>query len=182
MNAMSGAFSLGPDAGRLLVRTGRTGLGSRAGHDLTLEVTRWEGTAHLESVEPAAGSVEVTAWVDSLEVREGTGGLKPLTDGDRRDIKKNITDKILRADRHPTIEFRSTAVEGDSAALTVQGELTIGGETHPATLHATLVDDRLTGKATVQQSQWGIKPYTGFFGALKLKDDVEVAFDLSLPR
>src|SRR5690606_21750170 len=89
VGGMEGTFQLGPDDGRLLVRTGRTGLGRRAGHDLTLEATRW--TARVEAREPLdASSVEVNVDVDALEVREGTGGALPLSDRDRAEIKKNL--------------------------------------------------------------------------------------------
>jgi hypothetical protein len=39
-----GSYRVGPPSGRLLVKTARTGLGSKAGHDLTIEVTSWRGT------------------------------------------------------------------------------------------------------------------------------------------
>jgi hypothetical protein len=34
----------------------------------------------------------------------------------------------------------------------------------------------------VPQSAFGIKPYSGFFGALKLRDEVTVEFDLDLSK
>jgi hypothetical protein len=34
----------------------------------------------------------------------------------------------------------------------------------------------------VLQSAFGIKPYTGFFGALKLKDEVVVEFEADLSK
>ena len=37
--------------------------------------------------------------------------------------------------------------------------------------------DALTGSATVKQSDWGMKPYSALFGALKVADEVEVAFE-----
>jgi len=33
----------------------------------------------------------------------------------------------------------------------------------------------------VKQSEWGIKPYSAFLGALRLKDEVEVQFEAKLP-
>lgn len=167
---------IGPEAGRLLVRTGRSGLGAKAGHDLTIEATRWEGT-----VDVAGQSVAVDVQVDGLEVREGAGGVKPLTDSDRADIKGTFTQKILRTAEHPTITFRSTRVEGAPDSFTVEGDLTIMGVAQPVTLQGAMNDGRVRGSATVQQSRWGIKPYTAFFGALKLRDEVEVEFDLELP-
>jgi hypothetical protein len=33
----------------------------------------------------------------------------------------------------------------------------------------------------LKQSDWGIKPYSTLFGALKVVDEVEVALEASLP-
>ncbi len=40
-----------------------------------------------------------------------------------------------------------------------------------------MTDGRVVGRAAVVQSQWGIRPYSAFFGALKLRDEVKVDFD-----
>ena len=77
MAAYTGIFRLGPDTGRVVIKTGRAGLAAKAGHDLTIEFTRW--SAQVEMPEEDAGGVtaaRITADLDlgSLEVREGTGG------------------------------------------------------------------------------------------------------------
>lgn len=180
MAAISGTHALGPDAGRLLLKTGRSGLGRKAGHDLTIEVTRWSGEAVVDTADPGRCAVTVAAEVDSFEVREGTGGVKPLTDGDRAEIKKVLREKVLDAAAHPLITFRSTAVAGTPESFTIEGELTIRGRTRPVTVRGRLADGRAVGTATVVQSRWGIKPYSAFFGALKLADEVDVEFDVDL--
>lgn len=177
---VDGTHALGPEAGRLLVRTGRTGLGSRAGHDLTIEVTRWSGTATVDAAEPGNSSVNLDAEVGSFEVREGTGGVKPLTDADRREIVAIVREKVLRADRHPTVTFRSTSVAGNPQAFTVEGDLTVAGVTRPVTVRGRLDGTRATGEATVVQSHHGIKPYSAFLGALRVADEVGVEFDVDL--
>ncbi|GAA0548101.1 YceI family protein [Actinomadura livida] len=176
MAVPEGTYELGPDDGRLLVRTGRSGLGRRAGHDLTIEATRW--TAAVEARDPLDGSsVRVAVDVDALEVREGTGGVKPLTDDDRAEIKKNLR-KVLEVNRHPEITFVSSRITGDGE---IEGDLTIMGRAKPVRIRAELDGDRVRGGVTVTQSRWGIKPYSAFFGALRLADDVEIDFDLRLP-
>lgn len=175
----TGTHALGPDSGRLLLKTSRSGLGRKAGHDLTLEVTRWSGEAVVDTAAPGDSSVTVEIDVDSFEVREGTGGIKPLTDSDRAEIGKTLREKILRTAEHPRITFRSTSVEGTPDSFTVGGELTIRGETQPVTVRGRAEGDRFIGGATVTQSRWGIKPYSAFFGALKLADPVEIEFDLA---
>jgi polyisoprenoid-binding protein YceI len=180
MALTTGTYDLGPDSGRMLVRTSRSGLGRKAGHDLTIEVTRWSAQAVVDTAEPARSSVTAEIEVDSFEVREGTGGVKPLTDGDRVEIKKTMREKILHTAEHPVITFRSTSVAGSPEAFMVEGDLTIMGETRPVTIRGRVDGDRLTGAATVVQSEWGIKPYSALFGALRLADPVEIAFDLSV--
>lgn len=181
MALREGGYQLGPESGRLLIKTGRTGLGARAGHDLVIEATDWTGRVIVNPSDPAQSSVSVEVDVASLEVKEGTGGVKPLTDSDRAEIKRNIREKILHTTQHPAIAFRSASVGGTQEALTVDGELTIMGATHPVTVYGTVGDDgRLRANATVLQSDWGIKPYSAFFGALKLADDVAIEVDAQL--
>lgn len=180
MSIADGSYPVGPHCGRLLVKTARTGLGSRAGHDLTIEVTQWRGHVVIDSADLANCSVTVEADVGSFEVRQGTGGIKPLTDGDRAEIKATLRNKILDAGRHPTIGFSSTRVSGSADAFRVDGDLTIVAVTRPATVAGQVTGGRVTGSAVVVQSQFGIKPYSAFLGALKLRDEVEVLFEIEL--
>jgi polyisoprenoid-binding protein YceI len=177
MSVSEGTYKVGSESGQLQLKTTRTGLGARAGHDLTIEVTRWHGEVVVDA---ASSSVNVDVDADSLEVRAGTGGLKPLTDPDRAQIKATIQEKVLHTGQHPAITFRSTRVAGTAESFTVEGDLTITGVTQPVTVQGGLADGRAQGSATVVQTRWGIKPYTGFFGALKLSDEVTVEFSADL--
>jgi polyisoprenoid-binding protein YceI len=173
----TGTHSLGPGNASLQVRTYREGVAAKAGHDLIIDVTRWDATVTVAD-EPAGWAVELNADPRSLEVREGLRGVKPLTDKDRLEIRKNIDEKILR--RQP-IEFRSTAVRRSGEQLAVEGELTLAGTTRPVSAQLTRgADGRLTGTIAVVQTQWGIKPYRGLMGALKVRDDVEIVIDAQL--
>ena len=177
---IAGGYRLGPESGRLLVNTTRTGLGAKAGHDLTIEVTRWHARATVNAANPANSSVTVEVDAESFEVREGTGGVKPLTDADRAEIKKTLKE-VLHTAQHPTITFRSRRVDGSVGSLTLDGELTIRGVARPVMVQGGVTDGRVVGGATVVQSRWGIRPYSAFFGALKLRDEVRVEFDVALP-
>ena len=64
----------------------------------------------------------------------------------------------------------------------VEGDLTLVGKTAPIAFDVAVGDDgTLSGSAVVKQTDWGIKPYSALFGALKVADEVEVAFDATLP-
>jgi polyisoprenoid-binding protein YceI len=181
--AYTGNFRLGPGAGRVLIKTGRAGLAARAGHDLTIEVTRWSAKVSVPPEEDGgltAATVSAELDLGSLEVREGTGGAKPLSDRDRRDIKKQMSG-ILGGG---TASFTSSQIITSGASGgAIEGSLTLSGKTQPVRLQVTTPGSgRYRGTATVVQSAFGIKPYVGFFGALKLRDEVGVEFEVNLDQ
>jgi polyisoprenoid-binding protein YceI len=178
VSLQAGIYRLGPDDGTLSVRTKRTGAAAKAGHDLLIEVTAWQAT--LEVGEAAADtSIELSADATSLRVREGKGGMQSLGDDDKANIQQTIDDDVLKGG---AIAFRSTAVSGADGRLSVQGELTLAGKTRPLAFDLAVGDaGRLSAVAVVKQSDWGMKPYSALFGALKVVDEVEVAIDAGLP-
>ena len=174
-----GTYTLNSDHGTLSVRTGRGGAAAKAGHDLLIEVGSWEGTLQLAD-DPAASSVSLTADAGSMRVLEGTGGMTKLGDDDKNGIKQTIDEDILKG---CTITFQSSSVRaGADGGLDVDGELELLGR-HAAAAFALTVDagGHLTGRATVKQTDHGIKPYSALFGTLKVADEVEVAVDAQLP-
>jgi polyisoprenoid-binding protein YceI len=166
-------YTLGPEDGILSVRTSRTGAVAKAGHDLVIHVTEWSATLDTD-----APSLTLDADATSLRVREGTGGMKPLDEDDLANIEQTIDDEVLlRRD----ISFRSTRVEPTEGGFAVEGDLTLVGETRPIAFDLA-VGDRVTGVAVVKQTDWGMKPYTALFGALKVADEVRVEIDAALPQ
>lgn len=173
-----GIHTVGPDNGTLRVNTYREGMAQKVGHDLIIQVEQWQ--AKIE-VEEGGSPKAVTLEADprSLQVLEGRHGVKPLTDKDRADIRSNIEEKVLGVQ---TIAFRSSAAELANGTLNVRGELTIAGRTHPSAFQLDIAEDgRVNGTLPVTQSQWGIKPYRALMGALKVRDNVEVVLDVTLP-
>lgn len=180
MTLRTGIHELGPDSGSLVVKTYREGLAARAGHDLIIDVRQWGATLEVGE-DVSQSSLELHADARSLYPREGLRGVKPLTDKDRDEVRKNIDQKVLGGE---SISFRSSAVEpaDGGGLLKIRGELTIRGQSRPASLELTVgADGHVTGTAQLVQSDWGIKPYRGLMGALKVRDSVEVTFDGALP-
>lgn len=167
---------LGPNDGRLTIHTSRAGMAARVGHDLVIEAERWNAAIDLP---PSAPKLRATVDATSLQVREGNGGVKPLTDADREDIRRNLNTKVLGVDRHPEITFVSTAVHAlNDRRWQVDGQLTIAGTTAPVRVPVELEPDgdgiRISAAVTITQSSFGIKPYSAMMGALKVADDVEI--------
>jgi polyisoprenoid-binding protein YceI len=183
MTIKSGTHAIGPDNGTLTINTYVGGMGSKMGHDLVLEATRWSGTANVDADNPAASAVQVTVDARSLVVIQASGGLKPLNDKDKEDIAENQA-KTLKSDKHPEITFVSTSVSGMAPSVVLMGDLTIAGSTRPISLEVTIEDAggeaRVTGRTTIVQTEFGIKPYSKL-GALKVKDPVDMQVTFSLP-
>jgi hypothetical protein len=180
MSIKPGGHKLGADNAVLTVKTGRRGAAAKAGHDLVIDVTSWEATVEVGD-RPDQFTLQLRAEPASLKVREGRGGVRPLGDGDKEEIERTISAEILSDD---VIEFRSTDVESSDAGrrLHVSGELSMNGATRPLDFELDVdAEGNVTGRATVKQSDWGIEPYSGLFGALKVRDEVQVLADANLP-
>jgi hypothetical protein len=161
--------SFGPGNAALTVKTYREGVAAKAGHDLIIEVQQWDATL-------SESGLELNADARSLHPREGLRGVKPLTDRDRREIRKNIDAKVLGGQ---PIAFRSSAVEdaGEGRAK-VSGDLTMAGATRPVTFDVEVGGGgEVTAHTELVQSDWGIKPYRGLMGALKVRDSLELHFE-----
>ncbi len=165
-----GTHRFGPSNATLSVQTRRGGAAAKAGHDLLLHVTAWDGTLTVGE-DGAPSAAELTADATSLRVQKGTGGMKGLDDSDKANIHQTIDDDVLR---RRDIAFRSTAVDGGR----IEGELTLAGQTRPLALDVAIGDDgAVSATVTITQSDWGMKPYSALFGTLKVLDDVEVALE-----
>jgi len=180
MAVKAGRYRFGSDRDRLVIRTSRDGMAAQAGHDLTIEAARWSGELTIgDDLAPAA--LEVKVDMGALVVREGTGGIKPLTDRDRRDIGAQMR-KLLATDRNPEAVFAATAFEPDAAGGgVISGTFTLVGVARPLGLTVSQTGpDRYRATGTVLHSGYGIKPYSAFLGALKVRDAVEVEADVDL--
>ena len=178
MSFGTGHHTVGPEDGNLHVRTYREGLAQKVGHDLIIDVGEWQATVEVGE-DGSLSSVQLEVDPRSLQVREGHHGVKPLTDKDRGDIRKTIHEKVLRGHE---IKFRSSAVQGSAEKLIVAGELSLGSASRPASFELEATDDgHVTGTLVLTQSEWGIKPYRGLMGALKVRDEVEILIDVRLP-
>lgn len=142
-----------------LVFTFKDGLLSPLAHDLKLRVTKLE-----------IGQKTATFDAASLRV-ESAGG--PLPRQFYGEIEKNIREDVLRSAKFPVVRFEASSV-GDTEIV---GQLTLCGVTREV---------RLPRKGNVveyslDQRDFGIKPYTAMLGTLKVKPVVKVLVTLPLP-
>lgn len=179
----AGRHQFGTDKGRIILRTFRDGLAASAGHDLTIDAVRWSGELVVaDDLSPE--SLDVTVDLGALVVRSGAGGIKPLTDRDKREIAVSAR-KVLAADRYPEATFTATSFQPgpDGSGGTIGGTLVLAGQPRPQQLQVSQTGPgQYRATTTVKQTSFGIKPYSAFLGSLKVADAVEVEVELDLSR
>jgi polyisoprenoid-binding protein YceI len=163
---------IGPEHGRLILHTSREGVAAQAGHDLTIEMTRWSGRLRV-GVDPAASELTVTVEMGSMRIVDGTDGIKPLSEREKHEIIRNAR-KILSVDRYPEGTFVAEKISDD----TVDGMLSLLGRSHEVRLAYRFDGACHRVSGIVRQSDYGIRPFSAFFGALKLADAVRVEAEL----
>jgi polyisoprenoid-binding protein YceI len=182
MAVQAGRYRFGSDHDRLVLQTARDGMAAQAGHDLTIEAARWSGELTVGDDLAPAG-LEVRIDMGALIVRAGTGGLKPLTDRDKREIGATAR-KLLASDRNPEAVFAATAAafKPDAAGGgVISGTLTLRGTTRPVELTVTQPGpDRYHASGSLLQSAFGIKPYSAFLGTLKVRDEISFEADIDM--
>ena len=107
-------------------------------------------TTGLLTLDPDAAPSRLTLNVDAagLDVITGTGVVKPLTNGDRTEIKGNIAKKILQTSRLPEIRAVSTSIQSTvNGSHAVVGVLTLTGVTRPLSFQLEVAADGDGGTA-----------------------------------
>jgi polyisoprenoid-binding protein YceI len=174
-------MKVGPADGSLTLHTGVAGSAARMGHSLVIVVDDWSASIALNRSTPR--SVRLTAELASLRVESGSGGIKPLSEGDREAIRANAL-HALHAEQHPRVTFESSSVRVRGDGLAVEGTLTVAGAPQP--LAAVVGLDRAKGQVRARcsvalaQSEFGVTPYSTMLGQLRVADSVRVELDLTV--
>jgi polyisoprenoid-binding protein YceI len=140
----------------------------------------FEGTAHVDTANPANSKVELTIRTDSID----TG----VAD---RDAHLRSAD-FFEIESHPEITFTSTNVERDGDDWTITGDLTIKGTTLPVIARGTVSDTTeyngaerisLNLEAEVDRTNFGINwnaPLSG--GKQALANAVTITAELAFAK
>ena len=170
----AGAYRVDPRHTTVLFRIRHMGLAW-----LTARFDTEDATLELDSADPSRS--RLSASVEAGSVNAGVPG-EPEFD--------RAIARALGAAGTPRISFVSTAIERSGAhTARVTGDLTMNGQTHPATLDVTFdggAVDPLRGGAMVlgfsahgviNRSQWGVNQWRAFSG-----DEVQIVIEAELVK
>jgi polyisoprenoid-binding protein YceI len=160
-----------------MVHTGVAGRAAKIGHRLTIAMKRWQATVRWFGGEPA--EAKLTVDVDSLEVLGGEGGVTPLSGPEKILVRSNAL-RQLDAGRFPQICFDAETIEKSRDGYRLAGTLQIRGKIRAQVIDLRTDDFgdtwRMSGQASVRQSDFGVKQYSLLMGSLKVADDVTVSY------
>ena len=169
-------------AGDYTLDVAHTRLGFSARHAMVTTVRgafkEFEGTAHVDTANPADSKVELTIKADSID----TG----VAD---RDAHLRSAD-FFEIESHPEITFTSTNVERDGDDWTITGDLTITGTTKPISIEFESTGSArdpfgnlrigFEGSTTLSRKEWGLTWNAALeTGGFLVSDKIKLDFDIS---
>lgn len=185
MALKAGTYNLNANSGKLCVYTFKEGFLSAVAHDLLIDVPNFTIKLNVPDGGTQSASIEAEILANSLKVvcamKDGHQNYDALKEKDKADIEEATFKDVLHPSKYPTINFRSSNIQEKDDVYHVKGELTLHGVTRPIEFDAkTTTGKDLKGRVTISQKDFGIKPYKALLGTLKVKNEVDIAFDLSL--
>jgi polyisoprenoid-binding protein YceI len=162
--------AIDPQKSSITVRVFKAGVFSAFGHEHEISAPMQQG-----SFTENPGSVELTVDARRMRVMD-----KGISEKDRAEIQQTMLGpKVLDSEKFPEIRFRSTSIERlGGGRWIVLGDLTIHGETRPVKARVEGANGHYRGTAELKQKDFGITPITVGGGAVKVKNELRIEFDI----
>ena len=174
-------YTIDPASSRFTVRAFAAGLLAGLGHNPVIAIRDFSGEVNFTPDDLTKSSVGITIQAGSFEVQND------VSEKDLHEITRTMNDQVLEVKRFPEIAFESRQVSGMKLGeslyvVKVEGDLFLHGVTRPQTLSANVApaDDKLRvyGEFSIKQSDFKLKLVSVAGGALKLKDELKLSFDI----
>jgi polyisoprenoid-binding protein YceI len=178
-------YTIDPTSSRFAVRAFAAGLLSGFGHNPVIAFRDFSGEVNFASGDITKSSVGITIKAASFEVQND------VSEKDRREIIRTMNDQVLEVGRFSDIAFESRQISGMQLGeslyvLKIEGDLFLHGVTRRQTVsvHVVPTDDKLRayGEFSIKQSDFKIKLVSVAGGALKVKDELRISFDVNAKK
>ena len=158
----------------ITIHVGKTGLLSAAAHEHTIDAPISSGTIR----QSAAPHIEFTVETAKMTVRPD-----PKLDAkSQAAVQTDMDEMTLETKKFPQITFRSSRIEKlADGQWKVDGDLSLHGVSKPVSLTVKQTGDSYTTHTVLKQTDFGIKPITVGGGMIKVKNEVEIDFQI-FPR
>jgi polyisoprenoid-binding protein YceI len=174
-------YALDQRGSRFTVYAYAGGLLSAVGHDPVIAARDFRGEIQFAPEIPSATTLALTVAATSLRVQND------VSDRDRREIERTMSDEVLETERYPEIVYEASAKRIEAVSdgryrIEVDGDLSLHGvrRRQGSSVQVFVFGDtlRAQGEVLLLQTDYGIKLVSVAGGALKIKDELKCAFDL----
>jgi polyisoprenoid-binding protein YceI len=154
---------------------------SSFGHNPRLSVREFTADIRVVPGKPETAVVQLKIRADSLQV------IDDVSEKDRNEIEQTMKGEVLETSRFPEIVFESDTVSGEMIfqgryRINMSGNVSLHGTTRNEKVQAQVTAGeeqlRAEGDFHLRQSDYGIKLVKVAGGALKVKDEVKITFDI----
>lgn len=154
----------------ITIHVHKSGLLSVAGHNHTVIAPVSKATIDAQGM-----AAEIVVLAKEMKVTD-----TDVSEDDRARIQAEMLGpKVLNAEKFPQIRFKSLEIKPAGAGhLRVTGMLDLHGVSKQITLEITGGGDHYQGKTKLKQSEFGIEPISVAGGTIKVKDELELDFDI----
>ncbi len=174
------AYTIDLSQSQVLVILTQEGLMARRYPNHRVEVRNFSGKIEVSLKDESQAAVEIEAESKSL-----TNVDQNMSEFERKEFHGILNNTVVESDKFPKIKFVSAAASdakksGANLSFTLSGDLTLHGVTKqvsfPVNVTMTKEQLRATGEGKLKQSDFGMKPYSGGLGMIKIGDEVKVNF------
>jgi polyisoprenoid-binding protein YceI len=155
----------------ITIHVGKSGLFSAAAHDHTINAPISSGTI----LESGARHIEFRVETPKMTVKPD-----PKIDAkDQATIQTHMEEMTLETKKFPEITFRSSRVQKlADGEWKVDGDLSLHGVTKAVSLTVKQTGESYTTHTVLKQTDFGIKPISIGGGMIKVKNEVEIDFQI----
>jgi len=179
-------FRVDPRESLVAIEVRRGGSLARLGHDHVVASHEVGGY-----VAPDEGGADLYVQLERLEVDEAAlraeaGFDSQPTESDIEGTRANMLVRVLEADKFPFALVRVSGVDASRREAAMSVAITLHGVTRalqvPATIDADADKISVTGRLSLDQTDFGITPYSVLGGAIAVRNGVDLRFRIRARR
>ncbi len=183
-------YAINTDESEVVIYAYRGGTFAKLGHNHVVTSRDVHGYVSLaEDADEAKADLYVplkTLIVDEPAKRSQAGFESSLSENDIAGTRRNMLEKVLEAEFYPYVFIHVEVDGGIYRQQIVKVGMTLHGVTRTLSVPVEIERSRdrlaVRGKMVLQQSDFGIEPYSIFAGALRVKDEIILSFRVQANR
>lgn len=178
-------YQILPGESLILVRVGRAGKMARLGHDHAIASEDVQGFVAL-AADPSASRADIvmpllSLIVDQAEYRRRLELDTEISSDDKAGTYGNMR-KVLEAKLFPWVKAEARFVSAQSSPPEISVSITLHGLALEYVIPVQIIIDdehlSVSGRLAVNQSEFGLTPFSAAGGLLRVADELQVDFEL----